>query len=117
MPRGYYRAGGFMNTYGGSNSGPENNLACVTKGPQMLVFTEYRDRAIVSRENTDTTMPEVFVSRMLSKIPPPMLQQIASLPPARIVKILEVRERLTQGKYDIDKRLDAVLGRLLADIK
>jgi hypothetical protein len=45
-----------------------------------------------------------------------MLQQIASLPPARIVKILEVREQLAQGKYDLDERLDAVLDRLLADI-
>ena len=82
----------------------------------MLVFTEYRDRAAISRENSETTTAEVFVSRMRPQITPPMLQQIASLPPARIVKILEVREQLAQGKYDLDERLDTVLDRLLADI-
>jgi hypothetical protein len=105
-----------MNTSCSGNSGPGDNLACLTNESQMLVFTEYRDRAIVRRENSETSMAEVFVSRMLSQVTPPILQQIVSLPPARIVKIFEVRERLAEGKYDIDERLDAVLDRLLADI-
>jgi hypothetical protein len=105
-----------MNSFGSNNAGPGSNLACATKEPPMLVFTEYRDRAIISHLNTESTFAEVCVSRMLSRITPPMLQQIALLPPARIVKIFEVRERLAEGKYDIDKRLDAVLDRVLADI-
>jgi hypothetical protein len=54
---------------------------------------------------------------MRPPITPPMLRQIITVPPARIVKILEVREQLARGTYDIDKRMDAVLDRLLADIK
>jgi len=47
---------------------------------------------------------------------PPMLHEIASLPPARIVKIFEVRYKLAQGTYDLDERLDVVVERLLKDI-
>jgi hypothetical protein len=106
-----------MNTLGSGNYEVGDNLACVKKEPQMLVFTEYRERAAISRQNTESTLAEVSVSRIRPPITPPMLHKIASLPPARIVKILEVREQLARGTYDLDERLDAVLDRLLADIK
>ncbi len=82
----------------------------------MLVLTECEDCLTISGQKTETAIAEASVSRIRPRITPPMLQQIASLPPARIVKILEVREQLAQGKYDLDERLDAVLDRLLADI-
>jgi|GEM_PF-1758167 hypothetical protein len=105
-----------MNTLGSGNSGLGDNLACLTKGPPMLVLTECRDVATISGENTESTMAETFGSGIRPQITPPMLRKIALLPPARIVKILEVREKLAWGTYDLDERLDAVLGRLLADI-
>jgi hypothetical protein len=99
-----------MSTSYSGNSGLGDNLVCLTKKPPMPVFTEYRDRAT-------STISEASGRELRPRITPPMLQQIASLPPARIVKILEVREQLARGTYGIDKRLDAVLDRLLADIK
>lgn len=41
---------------------------------------------------------------------------IASLPPAQRYKVLEIRRRLAQDAYDIDRRLDVILERILADI-
>jgi hypothetical protein len=101
-----------MNTSGSGNSGLADNLACLTNKPLMPVLIDCRDVATISGQNTESTIAH----RMRPKITPPMLQRIISLPPARIVKILEIRERLALGVYDIDKRLDTVLDRILADI-
>ena len=106
-----------MNTSDNDNSGLEDNLARLTKETPMPVLTECEDCLAISGQNTETTIAEASGDRMRPKITPPMLQRIISMPPARIVKILEIRERLALGIYDIDKRLDAVLDRILADIK
>lgn len=39
-----------------------------------------------------------------------------SLPRVRRKKILEIRQQLIEGRYDIDKRLNAVLDRLLEEL-
>ena len=83
----------------------------------MPVLTECEDCLTISGQNTESAIAEASGGGMRPKITPPMLQRIISKPPARIVKILEIRERLALGVYDIDKRMDAVLDRILADIK
>ena len=105
-----------MSTSCSGNSGLEDNFTHPTKVPPTLVFTEYRDRATISGQNTEGTITETSGCMMQPRITPPMLQGIVSLPRARIVKILEIREQLARGIYDLDERLDAVLDRLLADI-
>jgi hypothetical protein len=80
----------------------------------MPALTEYEDCFI--GENTETAITEASGDRARPRITPPMLQRLVSMPPARIVKILEIRERLILGVYDIDKRMDTVLDRILADI-
>ena len=67
-------------------------------------------------ESIGSTIADAPDSNILLEMTPPMLHEIASLPPARMVKIFEVRYKLAQGIYDIEKRLDAVLERLLKDI-
>ena len=67
-------------------------------------------------ERIGSTIADAPDSNMLLEITPSMMQKIDSLPPARMVKIFEVRYKLAQGTYDLDERLDAVLDRLLADI-
>jgi hypothetical protein len=106
-----------MNISGSDSSGLGDNLTHFTKEAPMPVFTKCEDVANISGENTESTMALVSVSRMRPQITPPMLQQIASLPPTRIVKILEVREQLVRGTYNIDQRLNAVLDHILADLK
>jgi hypothetical protein len=44
------------------------------------------------------------------------LQNFRSLPRVRRKKILEVREQLVEGAYNIDKRLNTVLDRIFEDL-
>jgi len=45
-----------------------------------------------------------------------ILKKIASLPEIRKEKVLDVRRRLTEGKYNLDERLDIALDRVLEDL-
>jgi len=45
-----------------------------------------------------------------------VLKRIASLPEVRQEKILDVRRRLTEGRYDLNHRLDVALDRVLEDL-
>ncbi len=45
-----------------------------------------------------------------------VLNKIASLPEVRKEKILDVRQQLTEGKYDLSERLDVALEKVLEDI-
>lgn len=45
-----------------------------------------------------------------------VLQRIASLPEVRKDKILNVRRQLTNGKYDLNERLDIALDKVLEDL-
>lgn len=45
-----------------------------------------------------------------------VLKKIASLPEIRRKKVLELRRQLTQGKYDLNERLDIVLDKVLEDL-
>jgi hypothetical protein len=42
-----------------------------------------------------------------------VLKKIASLPEVRKEKILDVRRQLTEGKYDLNERLDVALDKVL----
>lgn len=55
-------------------------------------------------ENLDTTP--------LGKV----LKRIAFLPEVRKQKVLDVRRQLTEGKYDLNSRLDVALDRILEDL-
>ena len=45
-----------------------------------------------------------------------VLKKIASLPEVRKKKIMDVRQQLTEGKYDLKKRLDVALDKVLEDL-
>jgi hypothetical protein len=42
-----------------------------------------------------------------------LLKKIASLPEVRQEKILDVRQKLTEGNYDLNERLDVAIDRVL----
>jgi len=42
-----------------------------------------------------------------------VLRKIASLPEVRKDKVLDVRRQLTEGKYNLDERLDVALDKVL----
>ena len=45
-----------------------------------------------------------------------VLKKIASLPEIRQEKVLDVRQRLTAGEYEISERLDVALDKVLEDL-
>ncbi len=45
-----------------------------------------------------------------------LLKTIASLPEVRQEKILNVRHQLSQGKYDLNERLDTALDKILEEL-
>lgn len=45
-----------------------------------------------------------------------VLKKIASLPEVRKEKVLNVRQRLTEGKYDLTERLNVALDKVLEDL-
>ena len=45
-----------------------------------------------------------------------VLKRIASLPEVRKQKVLDVRRQLTEGKYDLNSRLDVALDKVLEDL-
>jgi hypothetical protein len=45
-----------------------------------------------------------------------VLKRIALLPEVRKQKILDVRRQLTEGKYDLSKRLDVTIDKVLEDL-
>jgi anti-sigma28 factor (negative regulator of flagellin synthesis) len=45
-----------------------------------------------------------------------VLKRIASLPEIRQQKVLELRQRLTEGNYDMTERLDVALDKVLEDL-
>jgi len=45
-----------------------------------------------------------------------VLKKIASLPEVRKEKVLDVRRQLTEGKYELNKRLDIALDKVLEDL-
>ena len=45
-----------------------------------------------------------------------ILKKIASLPEVRKEKILDVRRQLTEGKYNLNERLDIALDKVLEDL-
>ena len=45
-----------------------------------------------------------------------VLKKIASLPEVRKDKVLDVRRQLTEGRYDLNERLDVALEKVLEDL-
>ena len=45
-----------------------------------------------------------------------VLKKIASLPEIRRQKVLDVRQRITTGQYELNERLDVALDKVLEDL-
>jgi anti-sigma28 factor (negative regulator of flagellin synthesis) len=84
----------------------------------MSVLSQQNTESTVIAENTDisSNLNWGAGNKARGRITAPALRNIRSLPQVRKKKILEVRQQLAEGTYDIDKRLNAVLERLLEDL-
>ena len=82
----------------------------------MPVLSQRNTESTAIAENTGISLNWGAGNNARGRITAPALQNIGSLLRVRKKKILEVRRQLVEGTYDIDKRLNAVLDRLLEDI-
>ena len=82
----------------------------------MPILSQQNTKSTVIPENTDISLNLGAGNKTRGRITAPALQNIRSLPRVRKNKILEGRQQLVEGTYDIDKRLNAVLDRLLEDL-
>ena len=84
----------------------------------MSGLSQQNTESTVIAENTDISLNLNWGdgNKARGRITAPALQNIRSLPRVRKKKILEVWRQLVEGTYDIDKRLNAVLDRLLEDL-
>lgn len=65
--------------------------------------------------DTDSMMEQILENINTTPIGK-VLKTIASLPEVRKEKVLDVRKQLTDGKYDLNERLDIALEKVLEDL-
>ncbi|MBN2456423.1 MAG: hypothetical protein JXB29_07825 [Sedimentisphaerales bacterium] len=75
-----------------------------TQGPDMILA---KDKDLVMEQ-----ILENINSTPIGQV----LKKIASLPQGRREKVLDVRQRLTEGKYEINERLDIALEKVLEEL-
>ena len=79
----------------------------------MSDLSQQNNESTVIPRNKDVYLDRDSVNKSQDRITASASGKIHSLPPVRKKKILEVRQQLVEGTYDIDKRLNTVLDRLL----
>ncbi len=79
-----------------------------------------RNRQVVTDENKSVPDDDVFMEKILENLNTTpighVLKKIASLPEIRKDKILSVRRQLTDGKYDLNERLNLAMDKVLEDL-
>jgi len=79
-------------------------------------LSQQNNESNVIAENTDVYLDWSSSNKSQGIITAPGLQKNLLLPLVRKKKILKIRKQLAEGTYDINKRLNAVLDRLLEDL-
>jgi len=69
----------------------------------------------LANEDKDLLMEQILENINTTSIGQ-VLKKIASLPEVRKEKVLDVRQQLTEGKYDLNERLDVALEKVLEDL-
>jgi hypothetical protein len=82
----------------------------------MSVLSRQTDESAAIVENTENPLSEGAGNKAREEITAPALQGIASLLLVRRKKILTVRQRLAECRYDLNEGENAILDRLLEDL-
>jgi len=81
---------------------------------------EGQDRQIDSVDGSLAADKDLIMEEILENINSTpigqVLKKIASLPEVRKNKVLDVRRQLTEGKYDVNGRLDLTVDKVLEDL-
>ena len=65
--------------------------------------------------NNDLIMEQILENLNTTPIGQ-VLKNIASLPEIRKQKVLQLRQQITEGRYDLSERLDVALDKVLEDL-
>jgi len=79
----------------------------------MTVLSQENTEPTIIAVNTDVSVNCGAGNKARVKIAAPAFY---ALPSFRKKKILEIRQQLIEGRYDIDKRLNIALDRLIEDL-
>ena len=82
----------------------------------MSDLSQQNNDSTVIAENTGVSLNCGSKNKVRVRKAKPAIQKVQSLPRVRKRKILKVHQQLAEGKYDIGKRLNVVIDRLLEDI-
>jgi anti-sigma28 factor (negative regulator of flagellin synthesis) len=80
----------------------------------MSVLSRQKDESVAIVENTENRLSEGAGNKARGRITAATWQNSPSLPRVREEKILAIRQQLARGTYDLDRRLNAAVHRLLA---
>ena len=80
----------------------------------------YQNDQFVSIENSsvqdEDSMMESILENLSATPMGQVLKKIASLPEIRKDKVLDVRRQLTDGRYDLNERLNIAMDKVLEDL-
>jgi hypothetical protein len=79
----------------------------------MSVLSRQKDESAAIVANTENPLSEGAGNKAPGRITALTLQNSPLLPRVRQEKVLAVRQQLAKSTYDLDKRLDAAVDRLL----
>lgn len=82
----------------------------------MSDLSQQNNESTVIAENTGVSLNLGTGNNARERINALTLQKIHLLPPVRKEKVLKVRQQLSNDGYGLDKRLNAVLDRLLEEL-
>jgi hypothetical protein len=79
----------------------------------MSILGRQKDGTTVVVNNTEIPLSKGAVNKARERMTAATLQNSTSLPRIREKKVFVIKQQLAESTYELDKRLDAVLERLL----
>ena len=79
----------------------------------MSDLSQQNNDSTVIAGNKDAYLNRDSVNKSQSKISASASQKNHSLPPVRQKKILNIKQKIAEGTYDVEEQLDVALDRLL----
>ena len=81
---------------------------------------QYQDCHVNLNEEESAPDEDMFMEKILNNLNSTpigqVLKKIASLPEVRKDKVMNVRQQLTDGKYELNNRLNLALDKVLEDL-
>ena len=88
--------------------------------PEFEMNSRFRNGQGFSVQKNSTPDEDAFMEEILENLNTTpigqVLKKIAALPEVRKDKVLSVRRQLTDGKYDLNERLNLAMDKVLEDL-